>query len=96
MMKYKVIDRKFGSFHTVQIDSGEFAGCQLTYSKVQIQAPEEEDGEATLIFDYTIVNDYNISSEQEIMFKQQAGDILVDVMMKAFDSDEVIYKGGTA
>lgn len=88
-MKYSVMPTpdKSSDMHPIQIDEGQFSGCQVIYGAVSIQ-------EDVLKFDYEIVNDYTVKTGQEKEFIQMLGDILVEIIEESITRNEIIYKGG--
>lgn len=93
-MKYTVIDIPHPSsdLHPIQIDEGEFAGCQVIYGHVAFD--ENESGEAILKFDYDIVNGYTVSKDRMEAFVQTIGEVLTSIIEEFLNKEEVVYKGG--
>lgn len=94
-MKFTVLSKPHpgSDMHPIQIDEGEFAGCQLIYGAVSFD--ETPDGTVPILkFDYDIVNDYNVKESQRSAFQQTIGDILVQILEEFLDKNETIYKGG--
>lgn len=89
-MKYSVITHPHtvSDLHPIQIDEGEFKGCQLIYGQVNIG------DEGTLKFDYDVVNDYTVSKDRMEAFVNTIGDILIDMIEDHLKRADVVYKGG--
>ena len=90
-MKYSVIGTPHpaSDLHPIQIDEGEFAGCQLVYGAVSIT------DEGVLKFDYEIVNDYTVNMSRMESFVDAIGEILISMIEDHLTKSEVIYKGGS-
>jgi len=91
-IKFTVIDKPHAGsdMHPVQIDEGEFAGCQVVYGAL---AFSDEDP-PTLKFDYEIVNDYTVSKDRMSAFVDTLGDLIIQILEESLDKNETIYKGG--
>ena len=93
-MKYTVLSKPHPGtdMHPIQLDEGQFAGCQVVYGAVAFD--ETPIGVPILKFDYEIVNDYTVKESQVSEFRQVIGDILVQLISDSLDKEETIYKGG--
>jgi hypothetical protein len=94
-MKYTVLPEPHqpSDMHPVQIDEGEFAGCQVVFG--QISFGETPDGNVPLLkFDYEVVNDYNVKDDQVPALEQCVGDLIVQLLEESLERNETIYKGG--
>lgn len=89
-MQYTVIEKPHlpTDLHPIQLEEGEFAGCQVIYGGINITE------EGTLKFDYNIVNDYNVSKDKMPELVQTLGDLLVQLIDESMEKGETIYKGG--
>jgi hypothetical protein len=95
-MKYKVISTpdKKTDMHPIQIDEGEFTGCQIIYGRVSF-VDDEDTPVPTLKFDYEVVNDYNVSMEARPRLERVVGDVLVQIIEDIIQKgEEIIYTGG--
>ena len=75
-------------FYKIKILSGEFSGCVYTFGKVEF--PDEN--EPILSFDYNLIEG---KVDDRKKFENTIGDILVQLLQKAMEQKELIFKGGT-
>jgi hypothetical protein len=75
-------------FYKIKILSGEFSGCVYTFGKVEF--PDEN--EPILSFDYNLIEG---KVDDKKKFENTIGDILVQLLQKAIEQKELIFKGGT-
>lgn len=90
-MKYSILNKTHANLHIIQLDEGEFAGCQIIYGAVGI---EESNGEARIKFDYNIVNNYTVSKDRMKDFVTALGDTLTSIIDEQMDNNETVYTGG--
>jgi len=93
MMKHTVLNTPHqpSDMHPIQIDEGEFAGCQVIFGALSFGGTDEE---PILKFDYEIVNDYNVNESRIHMFEQNLGELITQILVESIERQEVIYKGG--
>ncbi len=75
-------------FYKIKILSGEFSGCLFNFGRVEF--PDEN--EPVLSFDYNLLE--GVAADKE-KFETTIGDILVQLLQKALDNQELIFKGGS-
>lgn len=75
-------------FYKIKILSGEFSGCLFNFGRVEF--PDEN--EPILSFDYNLLE--GVAADKE-KFETTIGDILVQLLQKALDNQELIFKGGS-
>jgi len=77
--------------HPVQLDEGEFAGCQVVFGAISFGGTDDE---PVLKFDYDIVNDYTVNKSHIPAFEQVVGEVITQILVESIERQEVIYKGG--
>lgn len=93
-MKYTVIETPHlpSDLHPVQIDEGEFTGCQVIFG--QLSFDESPIGIPVLKFDYDIVNGYTVKKDRMESFVAVVGQLIEQILVESLEKEDVIYKGG--
>ncbi len=92
LTNYEVTEKALPSgFNIILITDGKFAGVEYAYTKVQLS---EKRGRGHLAFEYNLVSDRKLSWSEARQFKNVAGEILTDIMLRQLDEGSVVYHGG--
>lgn len=90
MMKHEVSNDSEGKAFITLLE-GPFKGVSFTYGKVEVKEPEE-DGSATLSFEYNILNGVEEGNKE---FETVIGDLLTQLITIGLEKRDIVYTGGT-
>jgi hypothetical protein len=90
MLNYEILQKDVDGFQLIELTSGKYSGIIYSYGKVEF---EEMENQLKLKFDYHIHDDYGINVIQE-EFKQEIGNILVDLIEQNLAKNSIVYSGG--
>lgn len=89
-MKYTETNNEKDGFHAIQLEEGEFKGCQFIYGAVEF----DQQNEGHIHFDYEIVNGFTLKKERMHTFVNTLGDLLMQIIEEDLAKHEVVYTGG--
>jgi len=89
---YKFVSRKEDSWASIVITGGRYSGIVYQYGRIALNEEEDAEGNLTLSFDYTIMDNYGISNDEiHDDFRNLLGDILVDVLDDQLKEEQLEY-----
>lgn len=91
LKRYKLLDEKDPQgFFYVKLTDRPYEGIIYSYGKVELL---EEGDSLRLKFDYEIIDDNSIDVDEQA-FKQEIGDILVEMIEEGVAKNSLVYTGG--
>ena len=89
---YNFVSRKGEDWASIVITGGRYSGIIYQYGRVSLNEQEDAEGNLTLSFDYSIIDNYGISNDEiHDDFRNLLGDILVDVMDDQLKEQKLEY-----
>jgi hypothetical protein len=89
-MNIKILEEKINDINVIQIEDGEFKGCQFIIGGIEFDQKEE----GLLHFDYEITNQFTVEKERMEDFVNMVGSVLTGLIDEALEQQSLIYKNG--
>lgn len=90
MIAYESTGNVIDNTYELTITEGSYAGVSFIYEDIKIPEGENSDGTMTLTFGYKITNGMKVDEN----FKTVLGDLIIQILDKQLDHNEVVYHGG--
>ena len=89
---YVVMENKHNDLQAIKLTEEPFSGIMYTYGKVSF---EEDNHNATIKFDYEVL-DYGDNQISDMApFEEYIGDILTELIHQGIQDNNLTYTGGT-